>query len=305
MTPGTSSAQAAPRASVTRFAPSPTGEVHLGNARTALFNVLLARHGGGRFILRIEDTDTERSSEAHTAALMADLRWLGIDWDAGPDREDAYGPYRQSERAGALCAATSRGSSSAGRAYPCLLHGARTGTVTPHAARRGAAAALRRHLPRTGAPRRAARAWRRGCRPRCAFSVPRGERVDVRRLRARAAELSHRRHRRFRHPPRRRHARPSSSRNAIDDAAMGVTQVLRGEDHLANTPRQLLILGALGLRGSRLRARVADRGRRWRAPVQAPRRDQRARIPRTRLPARRRSPITCFASGTPARCTGF
>src|SRR5689334_16288751 len=84
---------------VTRFAPSPTGELHLGNARTALFNLLLARHAGGRFLLRIEDTDAERSLDEHTTALMADLRWLGIDWDAGPDREDERGPYRQSARA--------------------------------------------------------------------------------------------------------------------------------------------------------------------------------------------------------------
>src|SRR5439155_6114622 len=88
---------------VTRFAPSPTGELHLGNARTALFNLLLARRAGGRFLLRIEDTDSERSLEAHTTALMADLRWLGIDWDAGPDRVDQRGPYRQSQR-GALYA---------------------------------------------------------------------------------------------------------------------------------------------------------------------------------------------------------
>src|ERR1700732_3080838 len=82
----------------TRFAPSPTGELHLGNARTALFNLLLARSPGGRFLLRIEDPDAERSLDAYTTALMADLRWLGIDWDAGPDREDARGHYRQSQR---------------------------------------------------------------------------------------------------------------------------------------------------------------------------------------------------------------
>ena len=69
---------------VTRFAPSPTGDLHLGNARTALFNELLARHVGGRFLLRIEDTDAPRSEEAHTRGLIADLRWLGLDWDAGP-----------------------------------------------------------------------------------------------------------------------------------------------------------------------------------------------------------------------------
>src|SRR6201981_638691 len=83
---------------VTRFAPSPTGELHLGNARTALFNQLLTRHAGGRFLLRIEDTDRERSHEAHTEGLMRDLRWLGVEWDAGPDREDTLGPYNQSQR---------------------------------------------------------------------------------------------------------------------------------------------------------------------------------------------------------------
>src|SRR5258707_11143429 len=82
----------------TRFAPSPTGELHLGNARTALFNFLLARHESGRFLLRIEDTDAERSDEKHTEALIADLHWLGMEWDAGPDLEDSKSPYRQSQR---------------------------------------------------------------------------------------------------------------------------------------------------------------------------------------------------------------
>src|SRR5215469_7270151 len=104
---------------VTRFAPSPTGELHLGNARTALFNQLLARRGGGRFLLRIEDTDSERSREVHTAALLADLRWLGIDWDAGPDREDARGPYRQSQRA-ALYAGYFAALEQRAAVYPCF-----------------------------------------------------------------------------------------------------------------------------------------------------------------------------------------
>lgn len=89
------------RGTVTRFAPSPTGELHLGNARTALFSFLLARRAGGRFLLRIEDTDAQRSQEAHLAVMLEDLRWLGLHWNAGPDREDDRGPYRQSQR-GAL-----------------------------------------------------------------------------------------------------------------------------------------------------------------------------------------------------------
>src|SRR5436305_1937438 len=81
-----------------RFAPSPTGQLHVGNARTALFNWLLARGSGGTFVLRIEDTDVERSSRESEAAILRDLRWLGLDWDEGPDAGGPCGPYRQSER---------------------------------------------------------------------------------------------------------------------------------------------------------------------------------------------------------------
>ena len=81
-----------------RFAPSPTGQLHVGNARTALFNWLLARGSGAEFVLRIEDTDAERSSSDSEASILRDLRWLGLDWDEGPDVGGPAGPYRQSER---------------------------------------------------------------------------------------------------------------------------------------------------------------------------------------------------------------
>jgi nondiscriminating glutamyl-tRNA synthetase len=81
-----------------RFAPSPTGFLHVGNIRTALFNWLAARHHGGSFILRIEDTDAERSRPEYEKQLMEDLRWLGLDWDEGADKGGEYGPYRQSDR---------------------------------------------------------------------------------------------------------------------------------------------------------------------------------------------------------------
>src|SRR6202049_3600257 len=83
---------------VTRFAPSPSGALHLGNARTALFNYLLARKYAGRFVLRIEDTDAQRTQENMVAALCTDLAWLGLTWDEGPDRPGAHAPYRQSQR---------------------------------------------------------------------------------------------------------------------------------------------------------------------------------------------------------------
>src|ERR1700721_3200959 len=81
-----------------RFAPSPTGQLHVGNARTALFNWLLARGNAGAFILRIEDSDSERSTRDSEAGILRDLRWLGLDWDEGPDIGGPRGPYRQSER---------------------------------------------------------------------------------------------------------------------------------------------------------------------------------------------------------------
>src|SRR5262245_2047595 len=81
-----------------RFAPSPTGQLHVGNARTALFNWLLARGSSAEFVLRIEDTDVERSTAESEAAILRDLRWLGLNWDEGPDVGGRCGPYRQSER---------------------------------------------------------------------------------------------------------------------------------------------------------------------------------------------------------------
>jgi glutamyl-tRNA synthetase len=232
----------------TRFAPSPTGELHLGNARTALFNFLLARHGAGRFLLRIEDTDAERSREAHTAAVLEDLLWLGVSWDAGPDREDERGPYRQSER-GPLYARFYATLERAAAAYPCFC--------TPLELEASRRARLASGLP----PRYAgtcrelsdAERARRRSASRAAtlrFRVPSGRRIEF-------VDLVH--------GPQTflsddigdfviRKADGTATfffGNAVDDACMGVTHVLRGEDHLTNTPRQLLLLEALGLRAPR------------------------------------------------------
>jgi len=81
-----------------RFAPSPTGFLHVGGARTALFNWLFARHSGGRFILRIEDTDRERSKPEYEEAILRDMKWLGLDWDEGPEKGGDKGPYLQTQR---------------------------------------------------------------------------------------------------------------------------------------------------------------------------------------------------------------
>ncbi|HPC74908.1 MAG TPA: glutamate--tRNA ligase family protein, partial [Syntrophales bacterium] len=81
-----------------RFAPSPTGDLHVGNARTALYNWLFARHTGGTFVLRVEDTDRDRNSAVFERNILDDMKWLNLAWDEGPDRGGPFGPYRQSER---------------------------------------------------------------------------------------------------------------------------------------------------------------------------------------------------------------
>lgn len=231
----------------TRFAPSPTGLLHLGNARTALFNALAAR-GRGDFLLRIEDTDAERSSEAHVEALIADLHWLGLDWDEGPrpmGREaGGTGPYRQSAR-GAIYAGYYARLEAAGLAYPCFCSPEQL--ALSRAAQRAAGQAPRyagscAHLSAEEVQARRDA----GGRPTLRFRVPGTGEVGFH-DRVRGEQ-------RFRCTDigdfiiRRADGTPAFFFcNAIDDALMGVTLVLRGDDHLTNTPRQLLILQALGL----------------------------------------------------------
>ena len=110
-----------PQKTRVRFAPSPTGLLHVGNARTALYNWLFARHTGGQFLLRIEDTDLDRSEAKHETQLMEDLRWLGLEWDEGPGVEGPHAPYRQSERLGIYREHTER-AAARGQGVPLLLH---------------------------------------------------------------------------------------------------------------------------------------------------------------------------------------
>jgi nondiscriminating glutamyl-tRNA synthetase len=229
---------------ITRFAPSPTGYLHIGGARTALFNWLYARHHGGRFLLRIEDTDAERSLDEHTTALMADLRWLGIDWDAGPDREDERGPYRQSARA-AIYAGYFATLERAGQVYPCYCSPLEL-DLSRRAQLAGGKPPRYAGTCRDLTPAERAQRVAQELPATLRFRVPRGERVtfvdfvhglqsflsdDIGDFVVRRADGS----------------ASFFFSNAVDDASMGVTQALRGEDHLANTPRQLLILAALGL----------------------------------------------------------
>jgi glutamyl-tRNA synthetase len=229
----------------TRFAPSPTGSLHLGNARTAFFSYLWARKTGGRFILRIEDTDLERSEPRFRDELMADLQWLGLEWDEGPDIGGPSAPYAQSQR-GEFYAELFARLEAQERAYPCFCSAEEL--------------ELSRKLQRmSGKPPRyagtcrnltaAQRAERvaRGLKATLRFAVPAG--LDI--------EFTD-----TVHGPQRFATddigdfiirRDDGTAqfffcNAVDDSVMGITQVLRGDDHLTNTPRQLMVLEALNLR---------------------------------------------------------
>lgn len=228
----------------TRFAPSPTGRLHLGNARTALFSALLAVRDGGRFVLRIEDTDAARSRDEHIEALLADLRWLGVDWDEGPEAGGDHGPYRQNERA-ALYAEYSRRLEVSGAAYPCFCTAEELAAERAEAIRKGRAPRYSGRCARLPAEevRRRSEA---GEASSLRFRVPRGRTLSYRDLvrgeqSVRSGELGD-------FVIRRSDGTPAFLfANALDDALMGITDVLRGEDHVSNTPRQLLLLEALQL----------------------------------------------------------
>jgi glutamyl-tRNA synthetase len=230
---------------VTRFAPSPTGSLHLGNVRTALFSYLWARKSGGRFILRIEDTDVERSDARHRAELIAELRWLGLEWDEGPEVGGPNAPYVQSERTAWYRELFAR-LESEGRAYPCFC--------TPDELE------LARKLERmagrppryTGTCRALTQAERdarlaQGRKPTLRFAVPDATVVEFTDLVHGAQSFSSADIGDF--IVRREDGTAAFFFcNAVDDSVMGVTHVLRGDDHLTNTPRQLMLLDALGMR---------------------------------------------------------
>ena len=119
----------------TRFAPSPTGFLHIGGVRTALFNWLLARHHGGQFILRIDDTDQQRHVEDAVALILDGFRWMGMDWDEGPEVGGPHGPYFQSQRADRYTAAAAALVAS-GHAYRDYSHRGRSGPPTRRPPRR-------------------------------------------------------------------------------------------------------------------------------------------------------------------------
>ena len=232
----------------TRFAPSPTGSLHVGNARIAVLNWLFARHHGGAFVLRIEDTDVERTVPGSEAEILEDLRWLGLDWDEGPGgegpfEEGPHAPYRQSQRV-SLYRERAERLLQAGLAFRCYC------TAEEIEARRTAAIARGESAHYDGACRRltaaeVARFEREGRRPAIRFHVPAEGRIVVRDavkgdVAFDAAEIGD-------FIILRSDGLPTYNfAVVVDDIAMEITHVIRGVGHLSNTPRQVLLYRALG-----------------------------------------------------------
>ena len=225
-----------------RFAPSPTGTLHIGSARTALFNYLFARHCGGSFVLRVDDTDAARSEDRHEEAILADLRWLGLDWDEGPDIGGPHAPYRQSERLEGYREAADE-LLAARHAYHCFCSQERLAALRAEALAQGRTPRYDRHclgLAHDEVRRRLAAGDPAAVR----FKIPGGDIAidDVVRGRVvvsgeavgdfiivRSDGVA-----------------GYNFASVVDDSGMGITHVIRGDDHLTNTARQQLLFAALG-----------------------------------------------------------
>ena len=226
-----------------RFPPSPTGRLHIGNVRTALYNWLLARKAGGAFVLRIEDTDVERSTRASEERMLEDLRWLGLDWDEGPGAGGPHEPYRQSER---LEVYRERSSQllEQGLAYRCFC--------TPEELKRERERALAEGRPprysgscRDLDPGESRRRLEAGEPAAVRFRVERGPAVAWDDLVH--GDLGFERGQIGDFVIARSGGLPAYNYAVVvDDALMGISHVLRGDDHISNTPRQVLLYRALG-----------------------------------------------------------
>ncbi|HVY54031.1 MAG TPA: glutamate--tRNA ligase [Gammaproteobacteria bacterium] len=228
----------------TRFAPSPTGLLHIGNARTALFSSLYARHSDGAFILRIEDTDAARSELRYVDQLRDDLQWLGVLWQEGLGKEGEYGPYWQSQRQDIYSDYYERLISES-LTYPCFCSEEDLALERKLQLSRGQAPRYKgtcRELSAEVIEHKLAQ----GLKPTLRFRVPSHTIIKFEDLVKGPQSFNSDDIGDFII----RRADGSASFmycNAIDDALMKVSHVLRGEDHLTNTPRQLMILQALNL----------------------------------------------------------
>jgi glutamyl-tRNA synthetase len=224
-----------------RFAPAPTGLLHIGNARTALFNFLFAKHHQGTFVLRIEDTDIERSTEPSIDRIIEDLKWLGISWEEGPDRDGSYGPYRQSQRL-SLYQEFADHLFREGKSYKCFCSEERLENLRKQQLSKG-------KMPRYDGRCRSlsqeeiAKMEASGLRSVLRFHVGRGsilfEDLIHGKMNFDSAGIGD-----F-IIVRSDGMAAYNFACVIDDHSMAITHVIRGEDHLSNTPRQILLYQAL------------------------------------------------------------
>ncbi|MCI4129922.1 glutamate--tRNA ligase [Bacillus haynesii] len=226
-----------------RYAPSPTGHLHIGNARTALFNYLFARSQGGKFIIRIEDTDRKRNIEGGEQSQLNYLKWLGIDWDESVDVGGEYGPYRQSER-NDIYKTYYEELLEKGLAYKCYCTEEELEKEREEQAARG-------EMPRySGKCRNLTKEEQEkleaeGRQPSIRFKVPQGEVINFNDIVK--GEISFETDGIGDFVIVKKDGTPTYNfAVAVDDYLMKMTHVLRGEDHISNTPKQIMIYNALG-----------------------------------------------------------
>jgi glutamyl-tRNA synthetase len=228
-----------------RFAPSPTGRLHIGGARTAIYNWAFARANGGTFILRIDDTDPERSTQENTDQILRSMKWLGLDWDEGPEVGGDCGPYYQTQRADHYQAAL-RKLVAEGNAYPCFCSAARLEADRAAAKERGDSFQGYQRTCRDLDPAEAAARIEAGEPHVWRLKVPDGHGPVV---------VDDAVHGPCVFDPKelddmvlvRSDGTPTYNfATVVDDGEMGITHVIRGDDHLSNTPRQILVFEALG-----------------------------------------------------------
>jgi len=227
----------------TRFAPSPTGVMHLGNVRTALFNWLFTESQQGSFLLRIEDTDLERSKQEYTDGILRDLKWLGLTWQEGPKAGGNNGHYFQSQRQ-TIYDKYYNELLNKNLAYPCFCTEeqlTRSRQLQRAANKPPRYAGTCQHLTKEQIEKKI----KQGLKPTLRFKIPEGETTFDDLVRG---------PQKFQNSDmgdfiirRANGSSPFMFCSSIDDALMGVTHILRGEDHLTNTPRQMMILHALNL----------------------------------------------------------
>ncbi|MFJ5966092.1 glutamate--tRNA ligase [Bacillus sp. NPDC093026] len=226
-----------------RYAPSPTGHLHIGNARTALFNYLFARSQGGKFIIRIEDTDQKRNVEGGEESQLRHLKWLGIDWDESVDKDGGYGPYRQSER-NDIYKKYYEELLDKDLAYKCYC-------TAEELEQEREAQIARSEMPRYSgkcshlSKEEEDKLIAEGREPSIRFRVPKGEMIKFNDMVK--GDISFETDGIGDFVIVKKDGTPTYNfAVAVDDHLMKMTHILRGEDHISNTPKQILVFKAFG-----------------------------------------------------------